>query len=67
MSTEAKIAALIVGFILGIGGTLAGYATGIHNESKAQVATYNDGWTDGRNDLIQQQWNAHYSGRECVR
>ena len=43
----------------------AGMSEGRHREGQQQVADYNDGWTDGQRDLLDQQWNAHFAGKAC--
>lgn len=42
---------------------LKGHRDGVSVEHNVQVANYNDGWTDGQQDLIDRAWNMHYSGK----
>ena len=63
--TDARIAVVV--FLFFVSGLGVGISFGVHHERGAQVATYNDGWTDGQQDLLQRQWDAHCPGKECKR
>ena len=70
MSRGGKVLAsaavlILVAWFFGVG-VLVGEHWGVSYEKRQQVADYNDGWTDGRNDLLQQQWDAHNSGKEYL-
>ena len=41
---------------------MTGHRDGVRQENQRQVRTYNDGWQDGQQDLIDRMWNMHYHG-----
>lgn len=54
MPRENVFVAIVSGFIIGLGATFAGYATGVHNEKEAHQK------------VLRQQWDAHYAGKNYL-